>query len=121
MDFCKTGSMNYYLSSDDQYNGFYAYVIPSATNPAQFINGEGQYYASCSAEGAMVSFGETCNIGIGDKLIVYNRDDLTKFGSIRVNIQVVDQNVMPQLDFTWDLDVFEYDFNWLSEVYDLFH
>ena len=121
MPFCKTGSMNYYLSSDDQYNGFYAYVIPSTTNPAQFLNGEGKYYPSCSAEGAMVSFGETCNVGIGDKLIVYNRNDLLKFSSIRVNIQVVDLNVMPQLDFVWDLDFFEYDSIWLAEVYEMFH
>ena len=69
----------------------------------------------------MVSFGETCNVGIGDKLIVYNRNDLLKFSSIRVNIQVVDLNVMPQLDFVWDLDFFEYDSIWLAEVYEMFH
>ncbi|MEK0367849.1 MAG: hypothetical protein QQN45_07975, partial [Nitrosopumilus sp.] len=65
--------------------------------------------------------GETCNVGIGDKLIVYNRNDLLKFSSIRVNIQVVDLNVMPQLDFVWDLDFFEYDSIWLAEVYEMFH
>ena len=121
MPFCKTGSMNYYLTSDNQSNGFYVYVIPSATDPIKFLNGEGKYYPSCSAEGAMVSFGETCNVGIGDKLIVYNRDDLLKFSSIRVNIQVTDLNEMPQLDFVWDLDVFEYDYIWLAEVYEMFH
>ena len=121
MPFCKTGSMNYYLTSDNTSNGFYVYVIPSTTDPAQFLNGEGKYYPSCSAEGAMVSFGETCNVGIGDKLIVYNRDDLLKFSSIRVNIQVTDLNEMPQLDFVWDLDVFEYDYIWLAEVYEMFH
>ena len=121
MPFCKTGSMNYYLTSDDQSNGFYVYVIPSATDPIKFLNGEGKYYPSCSAEGAMVSFGETCNVVIGDKLIVYNRNDLLKFSSIRVNIQVTDLNKMPQLDFVWDSDVFEYDYVWLNEVYELFH
>jgi len=121
MPFCKSGSMNYYLTSDDQSNGFYVYVIPSATDPTQFLNGEGKYYPSCSSEESMVSFGETCNVGIGDKLIVYNRDDLLKFGSIRVNIQVIDRNVMPQLDFTLDLDIFEYDALWLAEVYEMFH
>lgn len=121
MPFCKPGSMNYYLTSDDQSNGFYVYVLPSETDSTKFLNGEGKYYPSCSAEGAMVSFGETCNIGIGDKLIVYNRDDLLKFSSIRVTIQVVDLNQMPIPDFVWDFDVFEYDFNELKEIYDLFH
>ena len=121
MPFCKSGSMNYYLTSDSQSNGFHAYVLTSTTTPTQFLNGGGQYYPSCSTEEAMSSFGKTCKVGNGDKLVIYNRNDILKFSAITVNVQVVDLNVMPQPDFVWDSDAFEYDLMWLSEVYDLFH
>ena len=119
--FCNSGSMNYYLSSDDQNNGFYAYVLPSTTDASQFLNGVGQYNQSCSTEDPMISFSKTCNIGIGDKLLVYNKDDVLQFGSIRLNLKVLDLNTMPTPDFSWDLDAFAYDFKWLVEVYDIFH
>ena len=119
--FCKSGSMNYNLSSDNQNNGFYAYVLPSTTDPTQFLNNVGEYYPSCSTEDPMVSFGSTCNVVIGDKLMVYNKDDYLQTSAIQINLKIVDMNTMSDVDFDWDSDAFQYDSEWIAQIYDLFH
>lgn len=119
--FCNFGSMNFNLSSDNQSNGFYAYVLPSTTDPKQFLNGVGEYRPSCSTEKSMISFSRTCNIGPGDKLLVYNKDDILQTSAIQINLKVVDMNTVPTLSYGWDWDAFAYDFNYVTQVYDMFH
>ena len=120
--FCKSGNMNYNLSSDDEHNGFYAYVLPSTTDPTQFLNNVGEYYPSCSSnEDPKMSFGSTCNVVIGDKLMVYNKDDYLQTSAIQINLKIVDMNTMSDVDFDWDSDAFQYDSEWIAQIYDLFH
>jgi len=122
LPFCNQGTYSYSLSGSSDSNGFWIYVITPETDPLSFIQGDdGQYYSDCSGDEAYANYSNSCTVSKGASLLVYNRNDLLKFSAISVTIQVVDLNQMPSLDFIWDMDAFEYDFNELTEIYNLFH
>lgn len=120
--FCRVGTIVYQVSSDDQYNGLYVCVIPRTIDPAKIVSsGGGQYYPDCSAENLMVSYSDIRNVAIGDKLFIYNLDYPSNGNPILVDVKIIDANEMKLPALTWDLKVFEYDYYWLNEIWNMYH
>lgn len=118
--FCKSGSYSYQITSNNQDNGFYVYVLTPETAPASFVSGSSsaKYYPSCSGEYdvAYISYSNSCNVPFGSKLLVYNKDDLLQTSAIQVKIQIIDTNDNDSPDMTWNMEDFEYDQAWLDKV-----
>jgi len=122
LQFCRGGTMQYQISSEDPYNGFYVYVLPPETDPTNFINYDiGNYYPDCSTENSMVKFGDTCTVANGAKLVIYYPNDLLNFDVIRVDTTIYDLNELKTPKFIWDMSTFEYDFAWLNEIWNMYH
>ena len=121
-DFCRAGTYSYTIESSDRSNGFYVYVITTNTNPVSFINdNQGKYYPDCSGEKAYYSFSRSCTVPDGAKLLLHNKDDILQFSVIRLDVKIIDQNERFWPNFAWDNAVFEYDQQFLNEVWNLYH
>ena len=125
LPFCNGGTMQYQVSSEDQYNGFYVYVLPPETDPKNFIEFDvGQYYPDCSTENLMTKYGSTCTVPDGAKLVIEHPYDINLLDSdlIRVDVKIInlDQVKVPA-DLSWDMSVFEYDDAWLNEIWNMYH
>lgn len=123
LPFCHGGTMQYQVSSEDQYNGFHLYVLPPETDSTNFIEYKiGQYYPNCSTEKQMIKFGDTCTVPDGAKLVIYNPDDLLNLNVIRVDTTIYDLNELKiPADLRWDMGVFEYDEDWLNQIWNMYH
>ena len=121
ISFCSAGTYSYSISSNDSSNGFYAYILPPNTDSTSFLEGSGNYYPSCSGTDSYVTFSGTCTVPAGAKLLVYNKDDILEFNAINVNVQIVDigERITPNLE--WDYNAFEYDEEFLDEVWNMYH
>jgi len=120
--FCNAGSFSYSLKGSSSSNGFYTYIITAGTDSVAFLkNGDGRYYPDCSSNDDYISFSRTCKVQQGDALVVYNRNDLLKFGAIDVDISITDlrQREVPNVEYT--NDTFEYSDEYLQKVSELFH
>jgi len=92
LPFCNAGTMQYQVSSEDQYNGFYIYVLPPETDSRNFIEYSiGKSYPDCSTENLMTKFGSTCTVPVGAKLVIDHPydSDLLNSDLIRVDITSV--------------------------------
>ncbi len=122
LPFCNGGTMQYQVSSEDQYNGFYVYVLPPETDSKNFIElGVGQYYPNCSTENLMTKYGETCNVPAGAKLVIYNLDDPLNFDVMRIDTKIINLNERKVPDLKWDISQFEYDEAWLNQIWHMYH
>ena len=122
LPFCNGGTMQYQVSSEDQYNGFYVYVLPPETDSKNFIElGVGQYYPNCSTENLMTKYGETCNVPAGAKLVIYNLDDPLNFDVMRIDTKIINLNERKVPDLKWDISQFEYDEAWLNQIWNMYH
>jgi len=123
LPFCSGGTILYQISSDDKNNGFHVYVLPSETDSSNFINYRtGKYYPDCSTENTMVTFGNECTVPNGAKLVIHNPDDIFNFDVIRVDVKIIDlDQVKVPADLSWDMSVFEYDEQWLNEIWNMYH
>jgi len=121
--FCSGGTTIYQISSEDKSNGFHVYVLPPETDSKNFIEfGVGKYYPDCSTENPMVKFGYECTVPDGAKLVIYNPDDLFNFDVIRVDVKIIDLDmVKTPANLAWDMSVFEYDEVWLNEIWNMYH
>jgi len=122
LPFCNGGTMQYQVSSEDQYNGFHLYILPPETDSTNFIEYNiGQYYPNCSTEKQMSKFSDTCTVPEGAKLVIYNPDDLLNLNVIRVDTTIYDLNERKIPDLVWDISVFEYDEDWLNQIWNMYH
>jgi len=120
--FCNDGLLSIQASTNSEYDGFYVYVLPPETNAGNFVNyNQGNYYGSCSREGLMSSYSDTCNVPDGSQLLLYNKNELLSFDAIRIDVKIIDLNERKNPDFTWDLKVFQYDQTWLNDVWNMYH
>jgi len=119
--FCNGGTYSYSAVTNDESHGFLIYVLDSGTTAQTFLDGRGEYYPSCSGDEKYVSFSNTCTVPSGASLLVYNEDELLKFSSINVKVTITDLNERKWPDMSWDESVFEYDEQWLDEVWNLYH
>jgi len=119
--FCKAGTYHYNIVGSSQSNGFFTYVTTAGTNSVDFLNnGDGLYYPSCSSDDDYISFSRTCNVQQGDSLVIYNKDDILKFGAINVDISIIDQRQREMPNIEYSDDTFEYDEEYLQKVSELF-
>jgi len=104
--FCGGGTFQYSVSNDDQYSGFNVYIITPDTDPQEFIENGGSHYPDCAGENK-ISFGSTCTIPEGAKLLIHNfRDDKSK--SYKVDITIIDLNERSWPDMTWRSEDLQY-------------
>ncbi len=125
LQFCSGGTKGYEISSEDQFNGFYVYVLPPETDSTNFIEyGIGKDIPNCSTEDLMVTFGKTCTVPEGAKLVIdhpYDSDFLNS-DLIRVDVMIIsDPGKTIGVDAQWDSDTFEYDDAWLNEIWNMYH
>ena len=125
LPFCSGGTMQYQVSSEDKNNGFHVYVLPPETDSKNFIELDvGQYYPDCSTENLMTKYGSTCTVPDGAKLVIEHPYDINLLDSdlIRVDVKIInlDQVKVPA-DLSWDMSVFEYDEQWLNEIWNMYH
>ena len=117
LSFCGAGNYQYSLASDNEYSGFMAYVIPPDTDASDFIgNNSGMYYPSCSTEQEMISWGASCNVPVGAKLLIHNPRQPNQDSAININITFYDLEQLPNVDLSWDSEAFRYDQELLDYV-----
>jgi len=123
LPFCSGGAKGYQVTGDKEFNGFYVYVLPPETDSKNFIElGVGQPYPDCSTENLKVAYGNTCTVHDGAKLVIYNPDDLLNFDVIRVDVMISsDPGKKTSVTLQWDLNTFEYDEDWLYEIWNMYH
>jgi len=121
--FCNSGSYWFDLSGNDQYNGFYVYVITAGTDSSSFLNGDGgTHYPSCGSDGKpMVSISRNCNVKDGDSLLIYNKDELHQTSAIYIDVKIVDKNDRKSPDMEWDVSTLEYSEELLEYIKDLYN
>jgi len=121
-EFCSGGKIAFQASSDNKYNGFHVYILPPETDPANFINYDiGNYYPDCSTENRMVEFGVSCTVADGAKWMIYNPSDRLDVDLMRVTVKTFNMNEREFPDYEWDWDIFEYDENWINEIWNMYH
>ena len=117
LPFCDTSNYQYNLASDNEYSGFMAYVIPPDTDASDFIiNNSGMYYPSCSTEQEMISWGASCNVPVGAKLLIHNPRQSNQYSAINIDVTVYDLEQLPNVDLSWDSEAFQYDQELLDYV-----
>ena len=83
---CNTGTMQYSFSTADRDAGFALYVLPPETNVASYIDdGEGYRYTCEDPDDRWYSKSDTCNVGVGSRIVLHNDHDIpiTISGRIR--------------------------------------
>jgi hypothetical protein len=119
--FCSSGQYSYSLKGNSQSNGFLAYVITAGTDAKEFLQkGDGDYYTDCSSDNVMTGFSRTCNVQQEDALLIYNKNDLLKFGAITVDVSIIDQTQRRIPNMWYTDDTLEYDKEYLQKVLELF-
>jgi len=73
---CTDDPIDYYFTTDDEYDGFMIFVLPPATNVDDFVNNrDGKYYTCEEYEKKWITKGGSCNIAPGSSLVIYNYED----------------------------------------------
>lgn len=73
---CTDDTIDYFFTTDDEYDGFMIFVLPPATNVDDFVNDRnGKYYTCEEYEKKWITKGGSCNIMPGSSLVIYNYED----------------------------------------------
>ena len=75
---CSNGMINYQFSTGDPYSGFLIYLVAPESNVHDFINNNDGLYYTCEEYGThWSSKSNTCNVGSGTKILLYNDGSTT--------------------------------------------
>ena len=74
------------------------------------------YYPSCSTEQEMISWGASCNVPVGAKLLIHNPRQSNQDQAINIDVQIYDLRQLPNVDLSWDSEAFQYDQELLDYV-----
>ena len=120
--FCKGGSYAYTITTDSQYSGFVANVLPPEQDPKEFTADGGLHYPDCATESTMTKFYQECNVG-GDgvnnfsKLLIHNdRNSGTPGEAINIDVKIIDLSPFWLPELAWDEKAFQYDQEFLDLV-----
>ncbi len=113
--FCEEGEYRYSVETDERSHGFEIAVLRPGTTGDDFSSGSGRTYSGCG-NGEWQAYSDTCDIGLGSSLYIYNSED----EAIRLSGQIIrlDQPEWP--DMQWDEDAFYYDDETLDYYRELF-
>ena len=115
--FCGGGTYWYSFETASAYSGFDIYVLPPGQSAYQTSGGSGNYYPNCSAEG-MSRYSNSCTVPNGAQIYIGN----TSFqDAIRLSGEIINTDLPPIPDLTWDTRAFRFDMNKLQEYRELFH
>ena len=99
--FYRGGQYSFQLNGNSESSGFRFYVITPETDAREFISeGIGKHYPDCTSSGTWVSYGKTCNVAKGSKLVLYNPSD----NGEHINVDVLTRYTGSKTtyDMTWD-------------------
>ena len=114
---CGAGEYSYSFETEDSSTGFDIFVLPSSQDASEISGGSGSYYIDCGAKN-MHSFSGSCTVESGSKIYIGN---ISRMDAIQLSGKIIDMETVSWPDMTWDQNVFQYDSNELTKIWDLFH
>ena len=100
--FCGEGTYSYSFETEDPSSGFDIFVLPPDVDPEIFAQTGGQTYVNCGREN-MHRYSGSCTVELGAVIYVENT---SRSEAIRLSGQIVDQDIPPRPDMTWDENAF---------------
>ena len=114
---CGAGAYVYSFETQDLSMGFDIFVLPPGSDADDVALGDGRSYAGCGQEG-LHRYSNSCTVDAGAMIYVGNTSYLDP---IRLTGRIIDADVPPWPNMTWDTRSYQYDEALLAGYKELFN